>query len=153
VSLRKIAGLLVAFGLMVGLLGSGVGASFTDTATAVANINVGTFGIALTTTTGTVDSTGKIVTCTTVSIQSSAAGTAPCSFTVTSTGSINPTITITASVPASLGSDPVAAVGTLPAAFVLTAPYTFNGGLSWGTLDNSALGKSSSITYTISASA
>ena len=152
-SVRKFAGLLMAFGLTVGLVGNGVGAAFTDTATAVANINVGTFGISLTTTTGTVSLDGKTVTCTAVSIQSSAAGTAPCSFTVTSTGSINPTITITASTPAALGTDPVMGIGTLPAPFVLSSPYTFNGGLSWGELDNSALGKSSSITYTISATA
>jgi hypothetical protein len=37
-NLRKIAGVLVAGGLMVGLLGAGVGATFTDSATATANV-------------------------------------------------------------------------------------------------------------------
>ncbi len=154
-SLRKVAGLLMAFGLAVGLIGAGVGASFTDSATAVANINVGTFGISIDSTTpnAVVSNANHTVTCPTVSIMSSAAATAPCEFTVTSTGTINPTITITATTPASLGTNAVTSLLAIPTPFVLTTPQSFNGGLSWGVLDNTALGQSSSITYTISASA
>ena len=42
-TLRKIAGLLAAFGLTLGLIGGGVGAVFQDQVTATQNINVGTF--------------------------------------------------------------------------------------------------------------
>ena len=42
-SLRKVAALLAAFGLMVGLIANGVGANFTDQVQAIQNINVGTF--------------------------------------------------------------------------------------------------------------
>jgi predicted ribosomally synthesized peptide with SipW-like signal peptide len=42
-SLRKIAVLLAAGGLAVGLIGGGVGAQFTDQVQAIQNINVGTF--------------------------------------------------------------------------------------------------------------
>ena len=42
-NLRKTAGLLAAAGLVVGLLGSGVGASFFDQDTGTENISVGTF--------------------------------------------------------------------------------------------------------------
>ncbi len=42
-SLRKIAGLLVASGVTIGLIGGGVGAVFHDQVTARENIDVGTF--------------------------------------------------------------------------------------------------------------
>ena len=78
-NLRKVAGLLVAGGLMVGLLGAGVGAQFTDSATATANVAVGTFGMSITAVapaggTAVVSLDGKSVTITCSDVVSSAAG-------------------------------------------------------------------------------
>ncbi len=42
-SIRKVVGLLAGFALAVGLIGAGVGASFTSSVTAQENIKVGTF--------------------------------------------------------------------------------------------------------------
>ena len=47
-SLRKIAALLAAAGLAVGLIGGGVGAQFTGQVSAQENLNVGTFGCLIT---------------------------------------------------------------------------------------------------------
>ena len=59
-SLRKVAGLLGAFGLTIGLIGGGVSAAFTDQVAAVQNINVGTFSCQITdATAGTIAPDGK----------------------------------------------------------------------------------------------
>jgi predicted ribosomally synthesized peptide with SipW-like signal peptide len=47
-NLRRIASALVAVALGVGLIGAGVSASWTDSATAAANVNVGTFACEIT---------------------------------------------------------------------------------------------------------
>jgi hypothetical protein len=157
-SIRKVAGLLVAFGLMVGLISSGVGASFTDSATAVANIHVGTFSIAISSTTpnavvdGVVGGNAKTVTLACPTIQSSAAGTCPLEFTITNTGSIPANITVAiTSAPASPFTDILGPV--TPFQLAAGAHQDFNGGVSWPTLTNSQLGSSTSITYTITATA
>ena len=152
-SVRKFAGLLMAFGLTVGLLGNGVGAAFTDTANAVANINVGTFNVDISTTDPsavTVDGTSVTITCPT--IQSSAAGQCAFPFTITSTGSIPANVSIAVTTaPAAPFTDLLGAVSP----FVLTQgqSHLFNGGISWPELTNAQLGMSTSITYTISATA
>ena len=91
-SLRKIAGLLAAVGLAVGLIGSGVGAVFVDQVTATQNIDVGTFGCKIVSATTArrrrIAGDGKSVTYTSPTITSSAPGNAPFSFTVKNTGSI-----------------------------------------------------------------
>src|SRR5450631_4019762 len=88
-SLRKVAGLLGAFGLMAGLIGGGVGAAFTDSVKAIQNINVGTFQCLISNTTaGTIAVDGKSVSYTAPTIVSSAASSAPFSFTVKNAGSI-----------------------------------------------------------------
>jgi predicted ribosomally synthesized peptide with SipW-like signal peptide len=157
-SLRKVAGLLIAFGLMVGLIGSGVGASFTDQASAVANIQVGTFAIQITSSTpgavvdGTVGGYTKTVTLTCPTIQSSAAGSCPLQFTITNEGSMPANITVAVSTaPAAPFTDILGPVTP----FVLAAGghQDFAAGLQWPALDNSALGMATSITYTITATA
>jgi predicted ribosomally synthesized peptide with SipW-like signal peptide len=151
--LRKIAATLMAAGLMLGLLGSGVGASFTDTATAVANINVGTLNVDISSTaTGVVTVDGTSVTYTCPTIQSSAAGSCAFPFTVTSTGSIPANITVAVtSAPAAPFTDLLGSVTP----FVLNQgqAHVFAGGVSWPALGNANLGQSTSITYTISAAA
>ncbi len=91
-SLRKIAVLLAAGGLAVGLIGGGVGAQFTDQVKAIQNITVGSFGCSIASRPGrrrrgkTRDVHGALT--------SSAAGTAPFTFTVTTTGSIGVNATV-----------------------------------------------------------
>ena len=146
-TLRKIAGLVAAFGLTLGLLGSGISATFTDQATAGMTIQVGTFDIDITSAQGTVS--GSIVTFSAPDIQSSAAGSAPFAFTVTSTGSIPALIHVISTSPAAPFTDKLGSV----ADFTLTQgeSHVFKAGLDWPELSNAALGKTVSITYTISA--
>ena len=150
-SLRKVAGLLVAFGLMVGLLGSGVGAVFTDQVTAQEQINVGTFACKIVAPSdGTIAPDGKSVSYTAPDILSSAPGSAPFNFTVKATGSIAAKLHISHDplpVPFTSIGDPVADV-------VLDAGTTqlYNVGLAWGTLGAGNIGGSLTITYTVTCS-
>jgi hypothetical protein len=143
----------MAFGLTVGLIGAGVGANFTDSATAVANISVGTFNVDVSTTvTGCTVVDGTSVTCTLPTIQSSVAGTAAFPFTITSTGSIPANITVAVTTaPAAPFTDALGVV--TPFTLTQGQSHLFNGGLSWPELVNAQLGMSTSITYTISATA
>jgi len=63
--MRKIAATLVALGLTLGLLGAGVSATFTDSASANQQINVGSFAIGLQSDTpgASVSPDGKTLTC------------------------------------------------------------------------------------------
>lgn len=158
-SMRKIAGLVMAFGLAIGLVGSGVGASFMDTATAVANINVGTFGVQISSSTSgaVIDTVGlggwnHSVTYACPAVQSSAAGTCPLQFTITNMGSMPATITV-AAVTSGDASFTATAVAAGPTVIPVGGHVDFTGGLSWGVLVNSDLGKSASVTYTITATA
>jgi predicted ribosomally synthesized peptide with SipW-like signal peptide len=149
-SLRKVAGLIAAFGLTVGLIGGGVSAAFTDQVTAVQHINVGTFGCAIThTTAGSIATGEKSVSYTAADIMSAAAGSAPFTFTVASTGSIPVKLHVTQTVPTapftSLLADPVADV-TLNVGG--TQDYAV--GLRWPELTNANLGGSASIVYSVS---
>ena len=81
-TLRKTAGLLVAFGLLVGLMQSGVAAQFADSVTGTQSISVGTFSCGITSATsgailGNVDGLGYAhsVTYTSPTIMSSAPAT------------------------------------------------------------------------------
>jgi hypothetical protein len=150
-TLRKIASLLVAFGLVLGLFGAGISAQFTDQATAGMTIQVGTFDISVTSAQGTVSCPAGLNVCTVSytasTIQSSAAGTSPFVFTVTSNGSIPALIHVTATSPATPFADVLVPV----ADFTLNngGSHVFNAGLSWPELINGNLGMSTSITYTI----
>jgi predicted ribosomally synthesized peptide with SipW-like signal peptide len=158
-TLRKAAGLLIAAGLMIGLIGAGVSATFTDSATAVANISVGTFGIQVTSSTANAvvdSSSGQLggwthsVTLACPTIQSSAAGSCPLEFTVTNKGSMPATIVITAAVSggdAQFSAIPVTATSPLAA----SAATDYNGGIQWSALSNGDLGANASVTYTITA--
>jgi hypothetical protein len=147
----------MGFGLVVGLIGGGVGAAFTDTATAVANINVGTFGmtisaVAPTGGTAVVSLDLHTVTISCPTIQSSAAGSCVSAITITSTGSVPLKFGVAVSA---VTSPFTSAQGPLPmvANPTLTQGQTFvfNGGLVWPELGNAQLGQSYSVTYTITA--
>ncbi len=147
--MRKIATLLVALGLTLGLLGAGISATFTDTATGTMTVSVGTFNIDLSSSTPGAVVSGGNISFTVATLQSSAPGSAPFVFTVTSTGSIPALIHVTATTPAAPFSDVLGPV----ADFTLTQGQThvFNAGLSWPELFNGDLGKSATVTYTVSA--
>ena len=152
VSVRKAASVLMVGGLVFSLLGSGVGASFTDSVTAALKINVGTFSCAITNATaGTIAPDGKSVEYDAPAIMSSAAGQSPMSFTVQNSGSIPAVLTITpafsASVPDGLFSDML----TVPAPVALAAlgTTTYNGGIQWNNLGTANLGEAVSVLYTV----
>jgi hypothetical protein len=153
-SLRKVAGLLVAFGLMAGLIGGGVGAQFTDQVTAVENINVAPFGCGITTATtgalfGGIDALGyaHTVSYTAPTILSSAPGSAPFSFTVKNTGGIPAVLTITESPTL---SPPWSYIPLAPASPVNLAPgasQAFATGVQW--LELSTAGTTGTVTWTV----
>ncbi|MFZ0492102.1 MAG: hypothetical protein WAM81_02760, partial [Acidimicrobiia bacterium] len=146
-TLRKTAGLLMAFGLTIGLVGTGVGASFTDQVTATENIEVGTFGCQI-------DLIGdglppsSSITYNAPLITSSAAGEAPFTFTVTNVGSIPQQLTITDGGPDGVFS----AMPLLPAGPVVlgaSGAQVFDTGIEWTELENTDLGTTGSITWTV----
>jgi hypothetical protein len=147
--MRKIVTTLVALGLTLGLFGAGISATFTDNATADMSVSVGTFNIDLSTSTPGAVVTGGNISFIVPTLQSSAAGSVPFAFTVTSTGSIPALIHVTATTPAAPFTD---MLGTV-ADFTLTQgeSHVFDAGLSWPELVNDDLGKSATVTYTVSA--
>jgi hypothetical protein len=100
-SLRKIAGLLAAFGLTLGLIGGGVGAAFHDGVAATEQIDVGSFGCEISSTSpnAQVSLDKHSVTYTAPKILSSAAGNAPFTFTVKNIGDIIVKATVTNPAP------------------------------------------------------
>ncbi len=148
-SLRKIAGLFAGFALTVGLIGNGVMASFSDSVTANENISVGTFQcLVVQPSDGLIAGDGKSVTYTAPTINSSAAGSAPFSFSVQNTGSIDAVLTVSASpvsAPWSIMNQPFAAVP-----LAAGATHVYNTGIQWTELDNSNLGQTGTVTWTVS---
>ena len=154
--MRRVAAGLAIAGFGLSLLGAGVGAVFTDSGSATENINVGTFGISVSSTTaGAVVVNGgngvHTVTYSAPTIQSSAAGSAPLNFTVTSTGSASATVNVSCV----MSGDP-----TFTDLFGAQAPvtlatsgssHTYTGGISWPVLTNADLGQSATDTCTITA--
>jgi len=159
-SIRKHLGVKAAVtilaigGLGMGLIGSGVAATFTSSGTATANVAVGTLSMSLSAPGGTVVGNAVTVNCPT--IQSSAAGTCPLTVSVKNTGSMPFTLSV-ASSDGLLApwSDMLAVPGPIPAPQVVApgATAVFNGGIAWSVLSNSDLGAAKSLTYTFSASA
>jgi hypothetical protein len=149
-SLRKVAGLLAGFGLVAGLIGSGVGAVFTDQVTAQENINVGTFGCIISqTTAGTISGDQHSVVYNAPDITSSAPGSAPFTFTVKSTGSIPVKLQVTQTTP----SAPFTSILSAPVADVIltqNGTHDYDAGLQWTDLGTANLGTSVSIVYSVS---
>jgi len=152
-SLKKIVGLLAGFALAVGLIGAGVGANFTDQVTAKENINVGTFQCKIVNATpigasNGIAADGKSVTYTAPEIDSSAAGSAPFSFTVKNTGSIGQVLTVSTSP---VVSAPWSIIGAPFAAVPLAAGAStiYNTGISWTELQNANIGQKGTVTWTV----
>ncbi len=150
-NLRKAAVTLAMGGAALTLIGVGVGASFTDSATATENISVGTFALQLSSTQAGVNVVNDhTITYTVPTLTSSAAGSAPLAFSVKDNGTIPmSSVTITAVVTGDGNFTSIAP----PAAFPLAAGASqlVNVGLQWGSLSNSDLGQSATVTYTIAA--
>jgi len=149
-TLRKMAGLLAALGLTIGLIGSGVGAAFTDQVTANQTINVGTLHCIISAASaGTIAGDLKSVSYTAPTIMSSVAGSAPFSFTVQDTGSIAARVHVAVSSPAA----PFSSILAAPVPDVTLAAGASNAyaaGLQWGVLTNANLNTTASVTYTVS---
>jgi hypothetical protein len=152
-TLRKAAGLLAVTGLMVGLLGSGVGASFVDSVTGTENISVGTFQCIITDSTqGTVSGDNKSVTYNAPEITSSAAGSAPFDFTVKNNGSIPMALSVSVTGPTgSLDSDFSDIPATLSETFLDAGESSVvSTGIEWDELEADDLGDSGSMIWTVS---
>jgi predicted ribosomally synthesized peptide with SipW-like signal peptide len=149
-SVKKIAGLLGAFGLMAALIGGGVSAAFTSQVSAVQHLSVGSFGCQISSASdgAIVNGDQTSVDFTSPTIMSSLPGQAPFEFTVTSTGNIPVNLHVTEapalSAPWSdmLGSQPDV---------LLTQGQThqYNAGVSWTELGNDNIGQQGTVAYTI----
>jgi hypothetical protein len=154
-SLRKIVGLLAGFALAVGLIGAGVSAQFTDQVKAIQNIQVGTFGCAISST-STDASLGNYVKGYAHSVSyttnvTSSTGTAPFNFKVTSTGTIPVQVTVAQPALPTLWSSLLTDPGPqdLTAAGNAGDSYTYNAGVAWAGLGNDYIGWSGSFTWTV----
>lgn len=149
-SIRKIAGLAAGLALAVGLIGNGVSAQWSNQVTAQENITVGSFGCAIVNWTGGSNAAGQAsVTFTARGIDSSAAGTAPFSFTVKNTGTVAQVLTVSSLItglPAPF-SDSLGAQSPVVLAGGDSHPY--NGGLSWTDLTAYPNGATGNIKYTV----
>ncbi len=143
-----------AIGLALLAMGSGVGASFTTSATANANIATGTFNCQLTSTDSNVviSNNGHTATVDLGTINSSAASSRTAPVTVTNTGSI-PLVT---SWSETTGGNILGGSGAIsPAAaaagvqLAAGATQTVNIGFQWTELQNSDLGRSGTAVYTV----
>ena len=152
-TLRKSAGLLAVAGLLVGLLGSGVGATFVDSLTATENISVGTFQCIITDSTqGTVSGDNKSVTYNAPVITSSAPGSAPFDFTVKNNGTIPMALSVSVAGPTgSLDSDFSDIPATLSDTFLNAGETSVvSTGIQWDELEADDLGGSGSMIWTVS---
>jgi len=148
-SLRKIAGLLVAGGIAVALIGGGVGASFFDNVSATQNIHVATLACTIIAPTeGTIAGDGKSVTYTAPEITSSVASTAPFHIYVSNTGGVNITASITAGAVSGPPEFTTLPLG-VPQAVTVGSWVMFDAGLQWSVLQNSDMNQWASITYTV----
>jgi hypothetical protein len=147
----KAAILLATAGMSLGLIGAGLSAAFTDEGTVVQDVSIGTFGIQLSTESAgcVVNVDAHSITCTAPEISSSAPGSAPVSFTVTSTGEIPVVVNVTQSSLALPWSSLLAPPA--PVTLVQGASTTYNAGLAWGELGKDELGDAVSVTYTVDA--
>jgi hypothetical protein len=147
-SLRRIAGLVICGGLAVGLIGSGVGAQFTDGVKADGSISIGSFSCLITSASpgATVAFDGKSVSYPVVVDHST--GTAPVSFTVKNMGSINAVLAVTAPT---VGPGWSVINAPLPAAVPVAAgsDVTYSTGVAWSDLGNGSLNWSGTVEWTV----
>jgi hypothetical protein len=154
VSIRKIAGLAAGFTLAVGLIGNGVSAQWTNQVTAQENIHVGSFGCAIVNWTGagTNPTAQQSVTFDAPAINSSAAGTAPFSFTVKNTGTVAQVLTVSSQI-TSLPTQFSDMLGAQSPVFLAgNAAQVYNGGLSWTDLSSYTDSATGNIKYTVACS-
>jgi hypothetical protein len=146
---------LVAAGLTLGLIGSGISASWADNGTASQNISVGTFEIEIGSTVpgavvvNTPATHTHTVSYTAADILGSPAGTRPLPFSVKSLGSIPITVHVTMTTPLA----PFTSMLAAPVADVSLAQgesHEYLGGLQWPELGNPDQNKLATITYTAS---
>jgi hypothetical protein len=147
-SLRKIAGLLIAGGLAVGMIGTGVGAQFTDSVTAQQNISVGTFGCQIIQSSdGTIATGGKSIEYNAPEILSSVAGSRDFNFTVQNTGDIAGLLVVsTTTAPAAPFTAVLPAINPVPLAGSGTA--LVHVAISWPEL--TVAGQTTSATFSVS---
>ena len=158
--MRKLASLLFAGALTLGILGSGVGASYLDSATAALNINAGTFSCQVSSTDPHAVVTGNSVTVNLPDILSSASSNYLFDVSVKNTGSMTQVVHWSAATAGSITWQPAGrmgyAMGTsgdpMTAALTLApgATHTYAGaiGYMWAELTNADFGKSAQVTYT-----
>jgi hypothetical protein len=144
--LTKFAMVLATAGISLTLVGAGLSAVFTDSGTVAQDVAIGTFGIALTTTSdGCQVNDPHSITCAAPEIKSSAPANAPISFTVTATGEIPVVVNVTHSALVA----PWSSLLEEPESVTLAqgAFNTYNAGLAWSELGPSDLGATASVTY------
>lgn len=152
-SLRKLAGLLAALGLVAGVLGSGLGAQFLDSVTGTENISVGTFSCRIITPSdGVIAVDQKSVTYTAPTIGSSLPGNAPFSFTVQNNGSIGQVLTVAMTGQSGNLGGHFSAMPATPSPVTVAAggSQLVTTGIQWTALTNDDLGRSGSMTWTVS---
>ena len=151
--MRKTAAIIAVFALSLGLLGAGLSAQFSDSATATTSIHVGTFAIQIVAPSdGVIAADGKSVTYSCPDIQSSVPASCALNFTVKDVGTIAASnVTVTAAI-AGDGAQ-FSAVAVAPFTLAAGGTHAVAGGISWTELGNGNLGQTVTVTYTISASA
>ena len=180
-NLRKSAGILMAAGLVLGLLGSGVGASFVWNGSASQAITVGTVDLRLSSTTPGATVTNTSVICPSIVVDNSAgftmAGQAvpTCNITVTSVGTVlakNVSVFMTVtSNGAELGSFQVSQTGLIGTATkslnspantslglaiafpaVINLAFDYGDDIGLAELTNVSMGKTISVAFSLSVS-
>jgi hypothetical protein len=152
VTLRKTAAALAVAGLIVGLIGSGIGASFVSTLTATENIEVGGFACRIIEPSdGTIAGDAKSVTYNAPTITSSAAGNAPFHFTVENNGDIDQLLTVSKTSQTGNLSPKFSDMPASPSPVTLPAggSVEITTGIQWTELDNDDLGRFGSMVWTI----
>jgi len=152
-SLRKIAGLLLAGSLSLALIGGGVAATWSVSGgTAAETVNVGIMACTITDATPGASGIGTpTVTYTAPLITKSAPDSAPFWFIVSNTGNVPLKASAVGVVVASPALAPFSDIGVTPGATTLTNYgdwVKFNAGLSWTDLTG-FMGATATVTYTV----
>ena len=151
-NIRKVAAALAVSGILVGLVGNGVAASFIDQVFGQENISVGSFScIVVNPSQGTIAGDQKSVTYNAPPILSSAASNAPFQFSVENTGSIDQLLTISVTDSGTL-SGKFSDMPLSPASPVILAAgatQTFDTGIQWTAFDNTDHGDTGGFKWTV----